>query len=354
MTAEPSTTPRAWPGLPHVSADLARIDGKSRVLPEDFRVDEVPAYAPAGRGEHLFVCFEKTALDTPAAVRRLADALGVDARQASWAGLKDRHAITTQWASFEGGDPDVALRADLEGIRVLAASRHPHKLRTGHLRANRFRLRLRDCSPAPEPAARRILQRLTTVGVPNYFGEQRFGHEGRNIEPALAWITERKRPPRDRFRRKLDVSVAQSAVFNDWLARRIDEGLYERALPGDLMRKEDTGGLFVTEDAAAEQTRMRAWEISPTGPIFGAKMRKPQDEAWQRELRSLHAWGLDEAQFARLKRFGPGSRRAMRVPLRDWHVREEDGCLLLAFELPKGSYATAVLRELLPPHAHGR
>src|ERR1700755_384661 len=129
--------------LPYATAKSLSVRGKIRTVPEDFRVEELPAYPPSGQGEHVFVRFEKTGLTTQEALTRIARALAVDARAARVAGQKDKHAVTTQWASFTGTSPEAAAALSLENIRVLPASRHTNKLRTGHLRGNRFELRLR-------------------------------------------------------------------------------------------------------------------------------------------------------------------------------------------------------------------
>ncbi|MFW6051306.1 MAG: tRNA pseudouridine(13) synthase TruD [Myxococcota bacterium] len=337
---------------PYWTSDVASVPGRIRVRPDDFRVDEVPAYAPAGHGTHLFVRFEKEGLGTSEAVRRLARALGVDARRASWAGLKDRHAVTTQWVSFEGAaetDPEAVA---IEGVRVLQSARHPRKLRTGHLRGNRFRIRVRDVPEDRMQAVRDVLTVLERDGVPNYYASQRFGREGDNVERARAWIVDGARRPRDRRQRKWDVSVLQSWLFNMVLADRVADGLFDRAVQGDVMRKEDTGGMFVSEDRDADQARMARWEISPTGPMFGSRMRVAAGEQRRREEAALTRSGVPVAALDRLGRLGPGTRRSLRVRPRAPSLEPAEDGLILSFELPAGAYATAVLRELLKEGLH--
>ncbi len=332
--------------LPHATCKSLRILGKIREAPEDFRVEEIPAYGPSGRGDHLLVHFEKTGLTTPQAVRALANALDSPASEAGWAGLKDRVAITRQWASFAGADPERASGLELAGIRVLEAARHGNKLRTGHLRGNRFTLRIRGAAEG-EDVARELLDGLCTGGAPNYYGEQRFGEQGSNLERARAWLMEGRRPPRDRFQRKLLISTLQSAAFNAWLAKRVDAGL-SQLIEGDLARKEDTGGMFHIRDVEQEQARADAWEISATGPMLGRKMRAAEAEAGVQERELLEAWG-GQATLERMGRLGPGTRRVVRIrPERHaLHVDGQD--LLLEFTLPKGAYATIILRELMKP-----
>jgi tRNA pseudouridine13 synthase len=332
--------------LPYATAKSLRVFGKIRQQPHDFQVDEIPAYEPSGSGEHLFVRFEKTALNTPQAVAQLARALECDPAQAGWAGLKDRHAVTTQWASIQGGDPDRALALQLPGIRVLEARRHPHKIRTGHLRANCFRIRV-VCDPAALPVATEVMAELSEHGAPNYYGEQRFGIDDGNLERALQWLRDGGRPPRDRFARKLLVSTWQSSLFNRWLAARVQTLGLARALAGDLMRKEDSGGLFVGATTDETQPRMDAWEISPTGPMFGSKMRWPETEAAERERALWAEHGLPDATLSRLGALAEGTRRVARIRPAETQVDADEQGVQLAFALPKGAYATVILRELL-------
>ena len=338
--------------LPFLTEGAPRIIGSFRQSPDDFRVEEHPSYPPDGHGDHLFVHIEKTGLTTPEAVRRIASALGVDGREAGHAGLKDRHAVARQWVSFFRGDRAQALSLDLPGIRVLAAEHHPHKLRTGHLKANRFTIRLRGADDRQLPAVEAILAVLVRRGLPNYFGPQRFGAGGQNIARARRFIEGGQRPPRDRFQRKLMVSVWQAERFNAVLRHRILHDAFDRPLPGDLLRKEDTGGLFTTDDRDDATQRVADFEISATGPMFGAKMRWPVEDAEALELAVLAERGLEPADLARFARAGEGTRRPLRVAIRDLRATAEDGTISLEFTLPSGAYATALVRELLKHDDH--
>ncbi|MCG8557450.1 MAG: tRNA pseudouridine(13) synthase TruD [Proteobacteria bacterium] len=343
---------RAMPpreALPYTTPLDLRIRGLARQHPDDFRVDEIPAYLPSGHGEHLFVRFTKRGLSTPSAVRKLAHAMDCDPASASWAGLKDLDGVTTQWASFHRAERKAALAVRLDSIQILEARAHPHKLRTGQLRGNRFSLRLRRVPSQDSILAEVILAKLSVCGLPNYFGEQRFGRDGKNVDRAFRWLVHRGRAPRRPFERKLLMSVLQAAMFNDWLAQRIDRGCFTDPVQGDLMRKEDSGGLFVAQDLAEAGERMRTWEISPTGPIHGCKMLAAKAEARASEESILAGWGLDPERLLALRRWGTGSRRRMRVRVGDcvWKHDGRDG--LLTFQLPAGSYASVLLRELLKP-----
>ncbi len=331
--------------LPFVTSLDAPITGAIKAVPEDFVVDEIPAYLPSGEGEHLFVRFEKTGLDTERAVGQIARALGVREPPGT-AGLKDRHARTTQWASFQRGDRDAALRLGLEGIRVLEAARHGNKLRTGHLSGNRFTLRLRGADPARVGDARRVLDALATGGVPAYFGEQRFGRGGATLARARDWIVLGARPPRAPFERKLHVSAVQSAIFNELCAARAAGIGLAGVVPGDLCRKEDSGGMFVATDVDEARARAARFEISATGPMFGAEMRWPEGEARAAEEEALARAGLDAEKLERFRRAGEGTRRPYRFRVSDARVEADAEGLVLSFVLPPGAYATVVLREL--------
>ncbi|HEY6004406.1 MAG TPA: tRNA pseudouridine(13) synthase TruD [Anaeromyxobacter sp.] len=338
--------------LPFVTADLPGSGGALRASPEDFRVDEVPAYPPSGAGPHLFLRVEKRGRTTPDVLRALARALGVPERDAGYAGLKDRDALTTQWLSFPAAkDPDPAS-LEGPGLRVLQVSRHGNKLRTGHVRANRFSIAVRGGDVALARAAAEALQ---ARGLPNFFGPQRFGTEGRNAAVGKAILAgaatpEARRAARDRFLRRLSLSAYQAHLFNLWLAERMADGLFAAALRGDVMKKLDSGGLFECEDPAADGPRVERFEISPAGPIFGHKLRPAAGEALAREERILAAEGMTLEGFARGGGEAEGTRRAARLRVEVSLEPLADG-YRAAFELPRGSYATVVLRELVKDEA---
>ncbi len=334
--------------LPCATADLPGSGGVLRSAPEDFRVDEVPAYLPSGAGPHLYLRIEKRGRTTRDAVRTLAAALGVPERDAGWAGMKDRDAVTTQWLSFPcARDPDPSTLS-APGLTVLEASRHANKLRPGHVRANRFSLAVRGGDLA---RARAAAEALRERGLPNFFGPQRFGAGGRNAEVGRAILRaeatpEVRRAARDRFLRRLSISAFQSLLFNRWLAARMEDGLFAAALRGDVMKKLDTGGLFDCEDPAVDGPRVERFEISPAGPMYGHKLRPASGEALAREARILEAAGTSLESFARGGGEAEGTRRAARLRVEVALEPLEDG-YRASFELPKGSYATIVMRELL-------
>jgi tRNA pseudouridine13 synthase len=338
--------------LPFVTAGLPGSGGALRRSPEDFRVDEVPAYLPSGTGSHLYLKVEKRGRTTRDVVRELARALGVGERDAGYAGLKDRDAITTQWLSFPVARDPEPSSLEANGVRVLEASRHGNKLRPGHVRANRFSLAVRggDLGRARDGAAA-----LAARGLPNFFGPQRFGVEGRNAVVGRALLLGERTPEtgralRDRFLRRLTISAFQSHLFNRWLSERMADGLFATALAGDVLKKLDTGGLFTCEDAATDGPRVERFEVSPAGPMFGHKLRPAAGEALAREERLLAAEGIALTDFARGGGEAEGTRRPARLRV-EVELEPLDDGYRASFELPKGSYATVVMRELMKAEA---
>jgi tRNA pseudouridine13 synthase len=320
---------------------MARI----REAPEDFRVEELPLYPPSGEGEHTFVRVEKRLCTTEDVVSALARAAGVSSRDVGYAGRKDRVAVATQWLSVPRLDPSQALRLTLSGVRVLEAVRHGHKLRTGQLCGNRFQIAVRDVGVDECESARQRLERLCRVGMANYFGSQRFGREGRNIELGSRLLRGEGRSA-DRRRARFAISALQSAVFNDVLDTR-PTGLDELET-GDVAMVHSSGGQFLVADAHTEQPRATAFEISPTGPIFGTRVIEPAGRVAARERAALEARGisLETLQCPRGIRLR-GARRALRVCPKHAQLREMRGGFWLDFELPPGSYATVLIRAVL-------
>jgi tRNA pseudouridine13 synthase len=315
-----------------------------RSRPEDFRVDEIPLYAPSGEGGHTFLRIEKRLRTTEEVARELARAAGVRAADVGYAGRKDRDAVTTQWFSAPGLAPEAAAALEKPGLRVLEARRHPHKLRTGQLRGNCFEIVARDVSGEALRAAAARFQRLASEGMPNRFGPQRFGWDGGNLEQARRLLRGEKIGA-DRRHARFLLSALQAAAFNAVLS--------ERPLPiggleaGDVAVVHASGGLFRVEDAAREAPRAAAFEISPTGPIFGTRVLAPAGAAAERERAVLAALGVDPEALRpppgiRLR----GARRALRVRLEAADAVAEGDTLRLRFTLPAGSYASVALEEL--------
>ena len=318
-----------------------------RARPEDFVVDEIPLYPPTGEGTHTFVRVEKRDRTTEEAARWLARAAGVRPRDVGYAGRKDRVAVARQWLSVPGLAPRDALALASPGLRVLEAARHPHKLRTGQLRANRFEIVVRELAPGAAAAAPERLAELVRHGMPNRFGAQRFGRDGDNAARGRALLAGRGADPRDRRAARFLLSALQAEVFNAVLdARPLPTDVLEE---GDVAWVHASGACFVVEDPAAEAPRAARFEISPSGPVFGARLLLPHGRPGARERAVLERLGVPPPEAFRTP---PGVRlRGARRPLR---VRPDEAAVeplapdavRLRFALPPGSYATVLVETL--------
>ena len=323
--------------------------------PHRFVVEEIPAYAPRGDGGHTFLWIEKRGLTTFDAIARLADRLARPARDFGYAGLKDKQATTRQWLSVPDVDPEraVAEGAMAPDLAVVSAARHPHKLRLGHLRGNRFEVVL--IGPGSDDDVATLVGRfrsLAASGVPNHFGAQRFGAAGDNAAQGLALLRGERRE-RDRRRRRLLLSALQSSVFNRYLALRAAHAPLSKVVVGDVLQKTDTGGLFVTADPAVDQPRVDAGAVVPTGPLPGTREVEPPPDTPARALEdaAIAEAGATREDFARAGRELPGARRPVMLavaldgegfaeePVAEPGVR----ALRLRFTLPPGGYATVVV-----------
>ena len=322
--------------------------GLFKSTPEDFVVEEIPLYEPSGQGDHLYVRFTKRNLPTDVVVRTMARAVGVEARDVGVPGLKDKVGVTTQTISLpvpRGVDLEAKVRAlALEGVSILDMRRHGNKLRTGHLAGNRFTVILRGVAEADVPVAIATLDRIGREGAPNAFGTQRFGKGGDNAERAQAWLRGEWSGPRDGRARRFLWSSLQSAIFNEVLRRRVEEGTWATPVAGDLLQKEDTGGLFLCADVQADRARAERGEVSPTGPMVGIKMRSPEGAALALEQEvTAHFLGAS-FDFSRVRQLGEGARRPFRTLVRELRAEPfEASGVRVCFVLPKGAYATTVL-----------
>lgn len=315
---------------------------------EDFCVEEIPLYEPLGEGDHTFVWVEKRDRNTEDVARELARAARVPPRDVGYAGRKDRRAIARQWFSVPGLAPERALALSIAGVAVLRAVPHPHKLRTGQLRGNRFAVVVRDLPESELPELERRAEELARRGLPNRFGPQRFGREDRNLAVARA-LFQGERRPADRREARFLASVLQAAVFNEVLRTRPEP--LDAVVTGDVAVVHASGGLFRVEDALRESERAARFEISATGPIFGTRTLEPAGAPAARERAVLDGFGIPRDLGAarprgvRLR----GGRRALRVQPGEVDFRWSESVLKLRFSLPPGSYATVLLDELLRP-----
>ncbi|HSI48778.1 MAG TPA: tRNA pseudouridine(13) synthase TruD [Ideonella sp.] len=320
MTDAQYTTLPQWPNAYPASGASATL----KRLNEDFVVTELPLQLPSGEGEHIWLDIEKNGANTAFVAQQLADAAGVQERDVGYAGLKDRYAITRQWFSIyfpKGETPDLTQLQHPE-FKVLSQSRHVKKLRPGDLQGNRFRIVLRDVT-GDRDALETSLKAVESQGVPNYFGAQRFGFDGGNVEQGRAMLAREIRV-RNPKKKGIYLSAVRSFVFNEVLALRIQQGLWGQTLPGDVM--DPAGG--------------------PTGPLWGRGRVSTTDQAQALEngVAERHASLCDGMEHAGLDQ----DRRALvAMPVdMSWEWPQADQ-LLLTFSLPAGNYATSVLNEIL-------
>jgi len=399
--------------LPYLTPDFPGLAGSIKQRPEDFFVQELPLYEPVGQGEHVYAEIQKVGITTFEAINRIARALNVSPRDIGYAGMKDAHAVTVQTLSIFGTTPEAVMALKIDGVTVRWAIRHGNKLRLGHLKANRFAVRLRGVSPTDVLKLTPVLKTLQERGLPNYFGEQRFGRRGDNhllgaaiirCDPKgvldqllgkpmptvedpqttgarkafdrgdhklamklwprksgmerriLARLIKTGKPVAafkaiDERLRRLWVSAAQSWMFNQVLAKRMEAGNFDQLLAGDLAYKHENGACFAVESADTEQPRAAAFEVSPTGPLVGYRMTLPTgeplaiEEAVMAEAH-LHPQDFKNEHGQRVK----GARRPLRVKPEDVEltggVDDHGPHITVAFTLPAGSFATVLLREL--------
>jgi tRNA pseudouridine13 synthase len=320
------------------------LSGVMRASAEDFEVDEELGFEPDGTGEHVFLRIEKRDANTEWVAQRLAQAAGVAPMNVGFSGLKDRHAVTRQTYSVQlpgRADPDWHA-LDIEGVRVLGAMRHSRKLKRGVHKGNRFRIRLRELSGETD-AAERVLASIREHGVPNYFGEQRFGRDGDNLRSAHALFAGTRM---GRSQRGFALSAARSYLFNRVLAQRVAEATWNQALDGDVWMLAGTHSIFGPQAFDADlQQRLVTFDIDPTGPLWG-----------RGDLRSTCQVAVIEQEIADADvGFAAGlsaedlrqERRSLRLRALDFgHEWEADGSLLLGFALPSGAFATSVIREI--------
>jgi tRNA pseudouridine13 synthase len=331
----------AWPrtAVPPLASALLRA------APEDFVVEEQMPFILAGTGEHLWLKVRKRGFNTEQVAKQLARMAGVTRREVGYAGMKDRHAVAVQWFSlYLPGRPDPDWSALPDGMDLVEATRHTRKLKTGALSGNRFEIVLRNCQGDRAAVRQRSIE-IGSHGVPNYFGEQRFGHGGTNIAEARSMFAgENKRT--DRKQSGIYLSAARSLLFNEVLAKRVHAASWDVAMDGDAMILNGTRSFFVPDAIDATiRRRLAEGDIHPSGPLWGRGELPTRAAA-----RALEQAVADEhPQLARgLERAGlDQERRALRVIPQALQTEWlDDTSLRLCFGLPAGAYATALLREL--------
>ncbi|UCC57391.1 MAG: tRNA pseudouridine(13) synthase TruD [Gammaproteobacteria bacterium] len=331
--------PFAWGG--------PAVAGRLRTCPEDFRVIELPLAEPSGEGEHAWLLIRKRMENTATVARRLAQCAGVPLRQVSYAGLKDRHAVAEQWFSVHlAGQPDPDWSAvNSENLVLIRQARHQRKLRRGALTGNAFRIRVQNVSGDPAMLENR-LQQVAAHGVPNYFGEQRFGHGASNLQTASRLFAGTA-GKLTRHQRGLALSAARSYLFNGVLGQRVNDSTWNRVIPGDALQLSGSHSFFVADSVDPElERRVRMMDVHPTGPLAGAG--DPPVTGAARQLEANCLGGQLALQNGLAKAGLRQERRALRLPVEGlaWSWPQAD-CLELTFRLTAGAYATSVLRELV-------
>ncbi|MEM1182488.1 MAG: tRNA pseudouridine(13) synthase TruD [Acidobacteriota bacterium] len=317
-----------------------------RAAPEDFQVEELPLYAPDGDGSFLWLWTEKRGIDTAQAARLLAEACDLPRKEVGWAGRKDRHAVTRQAFTLPADRESRLASFSSDELSILDARRTRGRLRAGQLSGNRFTLKIRDVDAPQAAAAAGHLEALDRRGLPNRFGSQRYGRDGRNVERGRR-LLEGGRVRGDRRQAFFMISALQSRVFDEVLKRRPYDALWA----GDLAVEHRSGDWRWIDDPADYADAVDRFEISPTGPIFGTKTRRPRGEA-----AALEAAVMAELDLPTVERLEPprglrlfGDRRALRVRPGDVTSSYDGaGVFTVGFDLPPGSYATVVLEELFP------
>jgi tRNA pseudouridine13 synthase len=342
--------------VPYITNLLPGIGGQLRLTPDHFVVEEIPLYEPVDEGQHLYVRLTKVDRTTKDVQSMLARLFGIVPGDVGFAGLKDKRARTSQTFSLNVGPQrpgfaeEAAARIGAElPLEVHWARFHRNKLKRGHLVGNRFIITVTNLECPVDEALRRaapIATALAQRGVPNYFGPQRFGVAGDNAEQGLALLLGQRRV-QDRWLRQFLVAAFQSYLCNRVLARRVEQGAFDHLLVGDVVKKRQTGGMFVVSDLATDQARYAEREIDFTAPLFGPKMWAAEADAGALEAAVLSETPVGDAQFARLRI--EGARRVGRLLLEDLDVRagSEPDSLTFGFALTKGAFATTVLREFM-------
>jgi tRNA pseudouridine13 synthase len=395
--------------LPYLTAELPGIGGQIKAEPEDFFVEEIPLYQPQGDGQHVYAFIEKRGMSTFAAMRKIAAALNISSGNIGYAGLKDAHAVTRQMLSINLVSTEVVSRLNIPNIKILSVSRHRNKLKTGHLTGNRFVIRVRDVQPELLVQAKQTLAQLTKNGAPNFFGEQRFGlrentdrlgqaivrndaaqfvreylgkphpNESLHIQAVREHIDQQEWtvalnnwPPElhdekqvlraivnhggdpdvslkvlNKKLRSLFVSAFQSRLFNTLLVDRLpDLSLLET---GDIAYIHSKGAVFRVDDVTAEQPRADRFEISPAGPLFGAKTVLAEGVPGERENKLLALHQLSTEAFKQVPGMKiRGARRPYRFPIKEPEAWWDEG-IMVSFVLPPGTYATTVMAEIMKP-----
>ena len=309
----------------------------------DFVVKEQLGYDMSGDGEFVTVKVRKTDCNTLFVGEQLAKFAGISARNMSYAGLKDRKAVTEQWFSLQMPGqpiPDFS-QFSLEGVEILEVTRHQRKIRIGSLQGNHFEILLRNAEETDELKVR--LDFLAKNGFPNYFTEQRFGRDGNNLTQALRWANGEIKI-KDRNKRSFYLSAARSEIFNLIVSKRMELNLAQQILVGDVLQLNGSHSWFVVdewEDLAQLQQRLAQQDVLLTAPLIGEEEKSAVD--FENEIFAQHQALFPLMRQERMK----AARRPILMQPQQFQWQFEPNGLRLQFVLPEGSYATALIRELV-------
>lgn len=332
---------------PLIAPEYPGTGGAIKLRPGSFVVEEIPLYPASGEGPHVYLTLRREGMTTRQLEERLARMFGLRELEVGCAGLKDKLARVTQTFSLclPRVEPEEAARRAAEELQVevLAATRHRNRLRRGHLLGNRFDVLVEGVAEGAPARAEAVRAAVLERGLPNFYGTQRFGGDGTNALRGREALL--GRGPREPWLRRFLLSAWQAALFNAWLAARVRREAFAAVFAGDVAKKTDTGGLFEVTDPAADRQRLRRGEITYTGPIFGHGMRAATGDpgGWEREI--LDAEGVEPGALRRARL--EGSRRPARILPAEFTIEPLAGSLRFRFTLPKGAYATILLREFV-------
>ena len=318
--------------------------GLLRSEKSDFKVFEKLPFLPCGEGEHLFIHIRKTGANTAFVAKQLAQYFSVKESLVSYAGLKDRFAVTEQWFGVHLPGKQSYDLSDLaiDGVEVLSSKRHNKKLRIGGLEGNRFEITLRNVSELDELVRRWHV--ISNHGVPNYFGEQRFGINGGNIDKALSLFAGGK--VNDKKKRGMYLSAARSLIFNQMISQRIEQENFDNLIDGDVLMLAGTQSVFLAETIDQSLTdRHLSHDVDITAPMWGAGelMTTAQALAFEQSVAE------QQPEFCLgLPRFGlKQERRRTRLVMKEPKIDIDNDVVTLSFFLPPGAYATTIMRELI-------
>jgi len=333
--------------LPFITDGLPGIGGMLKLDPSLFVVEEIPLYQPCGEGEHVYVNITREGITTRDVKLNLMSAFGLSDEKVSYAGMKDKHARTTQTFSLhihkiEKNEVEKII-TDNMSVEVNWVDRHKNKLRMGHLLGNKFDVTVLNVVDDAENKAEKIIAELIKNGLPNFYGEQRFGLDDNASKGKQILLGG---GVRKRWLKKLLLSAYTSYLFNMWLSNRITlTKSFNCLLEGDIAKKTETGGLFLVDDIDTDQVRFQDREIVYTGPIFGSKMKSPSGEPAEVEQAILDGEEISTEMFKKAR--ADGTRRVGKIYLDDLKSYPVENGMRFTFSLPKGSYATVLMREFI-------